>query len=339
MGRKPLIILVAAAVILLVLYVALREREVPRQAGPQTVPLLDAVLSADSVASVRIHARGTEALLVREDSGWRLKNLANAPVFEEWVNQIVRSLLEARGEVRGRSADLFDDFRIGDDEGVHLEMAGWDGTQVLHLIVGKPTSDWRGSFVRKEGEETVYLVRANLRSILRLRGSVEEPEVEPSAWADMEMVPFQSNELGLVEVEGPDGGFTLVYEEPLGIEGESPPAPRWVLRSPEGAPFDEEKLRRLANGAASLRAQKVADLQDAAAAGLEAAERRIRAEAKTGESVTVLVGGEVEGDEGARYGRVAANETIYVLPRYALESLFQTVDELAPDPEEEPEEG
>jgi hypothetical protein len=289
--------------------------------------------------------------LERRDGTWTVASLQDAPAAQRGVEDLLRALAALRGEVRGRSGESFGEFLIDDERGIHVEISGRDGAAIQRLVVGKTTSDWSGSFVRRAGDDRVFLTRENLRTLLRLRGTREEPKVEAAAWPELSFVRFPLEELRRVEVELPGSRLVAVREEPpppaAGAAGEeaapegeteaaatppeAPPAePRWVLAEPAGAPHDGDKVEALARSLAGLRAQKVAELAEGTDTGLASPERRVTATSAAGQTVTILVGAEVPDGNGARYARIEGIGAVYVLPGYGIENVWKKPADLAP---------
>jgi hypothetical protein len=340
MSRRTAVLLAVAIVVLLLVYVALREREVPVSEGPLAEPVLEAEILPELVGTVRVRGpQGGEAILERAEDGWRVANLASARAEGERVEELLKSLQGLSGEVRAETREVFDDFSISDEQGVHLELIAESGDFLCRLVVGEPSPDWRGGFLRREGDQTVYFVRKNLRGLMRIRGSQEEPKVEPDAWADLRLLQIEPADIVSLRLESPAGAFTVARvelpEAPPEAGAEAPDT-RWVLLEPSDVDADPEELGRVVRSFARMRAQRVARPDETLRAGLDAPERRAEAAQASGEAVSVLVGDEAPGENGARYVRVSGLEVDYVLAAWVANDLFKSLEK-APEEEAEPE--
>jgi hypothetical protein len=291
--------------------------------------------------------------LTKRDDRWWVEEAgsatAPAPADPNWVNQLLESLekLDEGGEVRADSAEVHQDFQLAEG-GVHLVLLGHDGQVRHHLVVGKQSQDWSGTFLRRDDSDVVVLVRAPLRQHLRLRGSGEVPELEASAWWMLKLFDVVASEVASMEVEGGEAGRLVVErDEPVPADADAAAAAA-AAGGPPGMPAMPELKWRIAEGPelddaanfvrsfANARALKIApaDAETGLGEGLEPY-AVVRTATTMGGSLVLEIGGEAPDSEGARYVRRAGEEIVYILPSYTVKGLLEPK---VKEPEEEQEE-
>lgn len=322
MKKIHLLILIAAAALLLAIYLALRSGEGPSTTLPPTTDVLGGTMDTAAVRAIRLStgdAAGETVTLRKAGDDWVVETEdATAPADPNWIDQLLESLgeLDQGGEVRGTTEAVHDDLGVDEESGVHLVLMG-EGGDVLHdLVIGRPNRDWTGTFVRRADQTETVLVATTLRQKLRLRGSTEEPTVEPEAWWKLRLHDADPADITRLEIEGPEAeDRVLVREEPETEEAE----PTWSVAEGESLENPEQLVRSFA----TARATRVAPSSAPTGLGEDAEPAAvIRAETDGGETLVLELGAEVADMEGARYVRRAGEEVAYVLPAYAVNNLL-----------------
>jgi len=344
MRRSHLIALAAAAVVLLGLFLVLQARRGAGGALPPAHDLFQRPFQLSEVAAMRfrVGAEGEDAqqlTLTKRDDRWWVEEAGPeavpAPADPNWVNQVLESLekLDEGGEVRANSADVHPDFQLTGDGGVHLMLLGRDGEVLHHLIVGKQSPDWSGTFLRRADSDVVVLIRTPLRQRLRLRGD-DDVKLEASAWWMLKLFDVVASEVASLEVEGGETGRLVVERDepgPREVEeaaaaGGGPPGPmpmpplKWNVA--EGPELEDAAyfVRSFANARAIKLAPPGADT------GLGEGEEPtalVRALTTEGGSLVLEIGANAPDSEGARYVRRAGEEVVYVLPAYTVKSFLE----------------
>lgn len=341
MKKHYLIGLTLGLLSLLLLFLVLKDRRAPSAELPARTDFLQQAIVPSEIATVRLWVEAQEGgnlSLVQEGEIWSVEaGGAKAPADPSWLDQLFESLegLDAGGDIRGNSAAVHHTFIVGDDEGIHLELEDASGEVSHHLIVGKSNQDWSGTFLRRADEDTVYLVRSDLRQKLRTSGTQESAQIDPTSWWNLRLFPIDANDLIQLRVEGKIAVVrTIALQAPEEPEVKSPSSdtpqtesvqePKWIVTS--GAALGEPK--QMARSFAVARATKAVPQNDATGLGASIEPQAIlRAETNEGEHLVLEFGNESPDAEGSRFVRRAGETSIYVLPAYAVKNLLRAGEE------------
>jgi hypothetical protein len=192
--KSKQILILAAVFVVLVVAVA-----ISKWAGSETKTKIDIDTLVKEFETAQAgyiefyHGRepGRKVILERKDKNWTVPSSHGAPADVKRIDSLLGDLRGLKGEVRVSSPSLFSEFKITEEEAVHLIVKDTQGTELTHLLLGKAGPDWRSSFVRKAGDNNVLIVNVSLLSRL----GVSRPEKGPLAgfeedrWLDLTILP------------------------------------------------------------------------------------------------------------------------------------------------------
>jgi len=136
----------------------------------------------------------------QEDSYWIEVQEDNstflAPCQKGRVRRLLESLRGLRGEERAKGKAHFKTFSIGDSTSLNIVLKKGDSI-LSHILVGERGPSWDTSFVRKEGDDRVFLVEKNLLSLFDIWNETAKANPSPGSWIDLGVVKD-----GYQDVEG-----------------------------------------------------------------------------------------------------------------------------------------
>jgi hypothetical protein len=296
MRAKTLIVLAAAAILAggAALYVNAGRDAAPvdRFAGELVFPQLAA--RAATIASVRVERDGAAFALKREGDSWVMPERDGYPVEADQARRFLLELgalrvLESRTANPALHADLDLDGAAKDQKAVHVTLLDAQGTAIADLLVGRSRFGRQGTagdgtFVRRAGENQVFLARGRLA-----------PERDAAKWLERRVANIERERLAKIELVAIDGERLSAGKAGPGdsdVELARVPADQKIKSS-----FDVNLLASALEGL---------DLDDARKAeGLDFDAARERAEYRTFDGLVVRV--DFVQDRDLRWARVTAS--------------------------------
>ena len=336
MSGKRLLPLAAVLVVLVAVALMVKRQPAPTRLLDQVgwERLVPDTLNAESITGVDMYqGRLPDQVLSlrRQGDGWQVATYFNAPVRPSRIESLLEQVGTLEGELRADRDDLVREFDLEEEQALHLRVYTDDTEEpALHLLAGR--GGRRSGFVRLVGDSRVYNVDLNLHSMAGLWGENLGNPPAAETWLQLRLNEIRSENVAAVELESPRGHFRfgrVPPEEPAGAEGPVQVKGGWRSEVPDvDYEVNQQLLDRLAVALGNLRADDVADGGNAGAYGLGDSVYRAVLTVRTGGEATRQVrmqfGHEVPGAEmdGARYGVVEGDETVYVIPGWSFRQLF-----------------
>lgn len=317
------------------------QAPIATQIGLET--LVPEGLQKDSIKRLEMYAGEKpeeKVVLERDGETWRIASLYNAPGSVETIDKFVESLLGLKGEPRatGDTDEKLAGFALTDKEAFHIQAFKADEkTPVVDVLFGK-SADFRTVFLRKAGDNRVFVEAANLRRDAGVSDSGEEGAVpKQEKWLQTKLLELEDKAITKLALNYPDKHLVLTREEvpvepaPQEGEGEGEAAPlpkpeptyKWVLS--EGGfsnEINEQEVKTLLTRFASLTVTNVADPARKAELGFEQPLFSLTISREEGDDV-VLLGGQDKPGGDTYIQRVGAEpELIYQISKYTFEQIF-----------------
>lgn len=242
--RKPYLYLAGAiALALLVWWV---ERPEKPKRGDVATGYLFPDFKVDGTYRLEVEHLSDGVRLVKEGTSWKVANLKGGTQGEEWFeadSARVKVALDAMAALElaslvGSNPEKHVKFEV-DNIAVQVRAMNENGEKLVHLYVGKSGPDFMSTYVRKEGDDNVYLTNRYLR------GSFN---TEVENWREKTIWEIPQGEIQSIQVKG--------RESYLLGRGEDK---KWKLKEPKGqGPTEEEldfaKVNNFLNQVATLEA-------------------------------------------------------------------------------------
>ncbi len=209
--------LIPFAVILAVLVIAIvilkgNGPEMKMSEEAQMRVIIPQTVRPATVRKIEIERQADEKIILLNKKGqWQVASLYDVPVDLPKLERVIGQLSGIMGEERSSRAELLADYELNDNQALKLRIFVNDTEKPeISLLIGK-NLDYRNSFVRKDRENTVYLVNANLRQLL---GVSDEKDFSKNqnGWADKQAIKAQRDLVAKVVVKSPGVKWTLVKE-------------------------------------------------------------------------------------------------------------------------------
>lgn len=309
---------------LLVLWVVLRNIDSPTST-PRSLGALDIEFDAGKAARVDIYKRDypdSGLHFARIDTDWVVTNAYNAPAKKTDIDKLFEDLNAVSGQIRGESAELYEDFDITDERALQIEIFDEEGSKLFHAYIGKGGSG-RECFMRLAGSPTVYLADENFISRFAAWNAPPEKKLPPDRWVELGLVDFPRDQIKSFKIKRGKTEFEFALMQEPSDDTLAPPEEVWTQISPEkGLTLEESKIKRLHSTIASARASGVVDPGNKDKFGLEKPDYTVRVADNEGKSSYIKFSKPVD-DEDQRYVIVDGRNAVYVIPKNTFERIFE----------------
>src|SRR5262249_5842681 len=332
MSPKRLLPLVVILIVLGVLAVMLKRAPVPTQLAEEVglERLMPQTLGGDSLSGFDLYhgAHPQDIVRVRKrDGAWIVPSRFEAPGNSTKIQQFLTQLSTLQGELRADSTALLGDFRLTDEQALHLKgYTDAPDKPAFYLLVGKGSGS--NSFVRRAGEGRVYSVNLNLYSTVGLSTGTTDQVPTAKPWLDLHLQDVPKDQVTAVELHAPTRELRFITQ-PTAASGSGEasqtsstlPAPAWQLVSPALTfSVKQDAVEGLVTTLRTLQGDDVADPAKIAEYGLDTPPYRailtLQASGQEARQVAVLIGNEVPEKNGSRYTRLDDTGPVYIMPEW-----------------------
>lgn len=305
MRRRHLYVLLGIHVFLLLVYFGQRL-----VAGPERRAAEAGVLGLDGFAfervdSVVIARTGDTLRLVRSQDGWRV---GRWPADSARVEELWRSAREAAAtELVARSPTNHPRLGVTDEAAIRLVL--WAGAErEAELLVGESGPTWPSAYVRRAGDDDVYLLRGELANVVR-RG--------PDEWRSRQVARFDPLRADRVILRTGRYSVTLERADTLWTVAEGRAVP---------VPADTAVVRRAVETLSRLSSAGFAPDSVADALSFDRPAARVTVLDDAGATLADLL--LLEGEAGSYYVRRADGPDIWDLSRFTVGDFLRKAEEL-----------
>jgi len=113
----------------------------------------------------------------KQEDQWYLTTKFNCKAQESAINRLLDTVLEMTGKVRSTDPKHLEQYKITDEQGIHLILKDEAEKTLVNLIIGKKSEDYNTGFVRFAGKDKVYFVDKNVLSNLSISGDIDTVSV------------------------------------------------------------------------------------------------------------------------------------------------------------------
>ncbi len=299
--------------------------------------LVDGELTAGSIAKVELYAAAKpeeKVVLEKDGENWLVRSHFDAPAKKETIDTYLDKIAGIKGEFRAKAEgdEQLATYSLKADEAFHvLAYKAGSAEPAAKLLFGKAPSQ-STVFVRKDGDNTVYVESANLRRDAGLFAEDLAEAPKADTWLDKDALKLDKETITKVAINTPDKSLVFEKQEieipaPAPAEGETPPAPtketKWVLNAGGvEKTFKDSALQNSLNKLALITANTVVDPAKKGEWGLETPAFKTTISRKEGEDV-IIEGGRPD-LAGNGYIRIASNakEVIYEISSFNYDQIF-----------------
>lgn len=351
MKQKTLYYLAATFFVLLILYFVTK----PDLTTTNIDDIIQSIIigvSQDDVSNIEIYKESSdkkiEMKFSRAEDTWRIPTHFAAKAKKTDVERIIKDVLEMQGKVRATGENFFDQFKIRDEQGLHILLKDDTEKVLANIIVGKKGEDYGTCFVRFAGKEKIFSGDKNLLSSIKVYGDADTLSVfKQSSFVDLTAVDYQADELETIAVL--KGNQELVVKKiEKEVEEEKSDADsaatepvmkkvnEWVIeKGSTQIEIDQKEAEKFVNEVRKITASKVVDrvgqtlgdLNKSAKYGFNKSRDGIIYLKNGNNRVQCVFGNEYEKDKG-RYFQNGEDGLVYEVTQANIDKYFKWIEEL-----------
>ncbi|MFO7768352.1 MAG: DUF4340 domain-containing protein [bacterium] len=277
-----------------------------------------AEVDTSEVTRIELRGRGNDVTLVRRGGRWMLAEPASYPANEASVEDLLERAADLQVvNLVSSNPENHDLYEVGPDTGSLVRLLGGEegDERLLAFYVGKLTSDFSHTYVRRFGSDDVYTAGG------LLQGTFDKTA---SAWRDKTIFSAEPASVQRVELTSPGLSWTLLRQDvPGALESAA-----WTLRMDgEAVAADSTRAASLVRSLATLKAADFAGEGERTSGSWEAPD--IRMSFTTSDGITRAFRGILPDEEASRYRvRKDGQETVFLVYKSTIDSLKRDRDAL-----------
>ncbi|MFC1559188.1 DUF4340 domain-containing protein [Gemmatimonadota bacterium] len=275
-------------------------------------------VAIEEVTRIAISGKGNDVTLEQRGGVWLITSPIEYPANQTLVEDLLGKVDElATVNVVSSNPVNHDLFEVGAETGVLVQLyGGREGNRrMMSMFVGKMTSDFNHTFIRRFSEDDVHTASGLLNGYFNKT---------VSAWQDRTIFALPAESITQLNVIGEEVDYTLAIR---GIMSESPDVP-WVIQSEEGlAEADSSKAMAIVRRVAGLSASGFPEPGDLVDADWENPVIRIDGRLVDGSAIELRVC-EIPGDSSRYYVRKSGDETVFLIYRSNLDPVLKQREDL-----------
>ncbi|MCI0513359.1 DUF4340 domain-containing protein [candidate division KSB1 bacterium] len=351
MKQKNLYYLAGTVFVLLIIYFITK----PRFTSTNIDEIIQSIVigvSEQDVGIVEVYKEAgdkkVELKFTKTGDDWRMPGYMGAKARKSDVERLIKDILEMQGKVRATGENYFDQFKIQDQQGVHLLLKDEADKPLVNLILGKKGDDYGTGFIRFMDKNKIFFADKNILNSLKIYTDADTlTTFKPSSFVELTAFEYNKDELETIALI--KGNQELVVRK---IEKEvtpqkaaddtstAVPVPQkvstWVIeKAGQQIEIDPTEADKFVNEVRKLTTQKLVDrmgqtlndMNKPAKYGLNRPTGGVVFIKKENQRVQSLFGREYEKDKGY-YFQCGDDGLIYEVTKTTFDNLFKWIEEL-----------
>ncbi len=200
--KSKQIIILGIIFVILILGVCVKELHKPTELSKEEYTSLQFSFDPPSVEKILI-AKGPEKSveLMKENGQWKIPGLWNARADEQQIENFLKDIWQAKGEIRANDLALLGDFGLGNDQAFSVSLFEGGEELTARFLIGSQRADAGFVFLRFENSNTVYLAQADLLTPMKLYGELDQQKPSQDAWVDLKPFHFDPSKVTKLEAK------------------------------------------------------------------------------------------------------------------------------------------
>jgi hypothetical protein len=281
--------------------------------------LLFETFKTQDAARIEIASGDKKVTLEKAGDLWLIKGTEGHKADPKAVDGILQTIGKLnRKNLVSKNPEKQDVFQVNEKAGAEVKFYDTGGKTLADLFLGKTGSHFFSTYVRRAGEDMVYLADGYLRGAF---------VKTPKDWRDKTIFDFEPEYISTLTLDR--GGKKLVVRREDSGE--------WKLIDPEEKKADKSKLSNMAHTLAKLRASGFAKAGEPKDYDWGNPRIRLVALLKDGAGKTLLIGPEDKNKKDDVYVKKEGDETVFIVPKYVGEKFNKEAADLEAKAEEKTE--
>lgn len=327
MKNKNFLILIAVLAVLVIIYVV-QQFATGKKSLSETEQIIYPGLDSTAVKYVKVFKRDypdSGAVFARQDTGWIVTSHFNAPAKSADIWKLISDIKALTGEVRSSSSELLSEFDLTDSLALNIILLDESSSVIAHMLVGKGLAgSGRSSFIRKNGDNTVYKANENFLSRFSLWDAKPYTRIPISRIVDLKMASIAVDSMRSLQLM--TKGKAYLFERQQQSDGDSttPPQYSWVQIEPtKGKVLEDRDISGIANRLCSMSGTDLFGSDNPAAFGLGKPQYQANVMFKGGGKISFIFGAIADTVSKTHYAVVDTKPFIYKVSDPVVQGLFE----------------
>ncbi|MBD3170190.1 MAG: DUF4340 domain-containing protein [candidate division Zixibacteria bacterium] len=292
-------------------------------------------LEEDNIGEILVYRPGEEdngVHLVHEGKDWTVASNYGALAKERNITEFMEKLTALSGELRGTSEEIAAEFGLTDTSMAKMVIKDKSGNVIRSFELGKDSPDYRGSYVRVEGDPKIYRTMDGINRYFGLFNADSDPDSD--RWSDKKIIHFTKDELQKIKVISGNKYYELVKETtaPQVVPSDTskpapPPQEKWVVgKTSRGADIDEKQITSMLSRITNLQATDLVDPDSAEFYGFNRSKYKVELYDEVGDKYIFELGNKITDDTNRDkyYARLKSSKLVYLVAESGYNNIFVT---------------
>ncbi|MSR78061.1 MAG: DUF4340 domain-containing protein [Candidatus Omnitrophica bacterium] len=305
--------------------VVVKQMQKPKELATQEYTSLDLAFDDAKIAGVSIiKPQGKDeqyADVVKIGEAWKVKSILNARADKSKIEEFLKELKAAKGELRAKDKTLLKDFGIADDQAYQVTLKGADQKILLDLRIATKKAG-RSIFIRRTGSDAIFMTPADVFGKMGVYGDPATEQINNSFWADTSLVDVSPDKVEGIEITHYQKNKAMLHGGVIRqLSPKDASKKEWhFLR--EGIPFlpDAVKIKSFLDSFKSWRASAVLEPDKNKDYGFGKQEWTMTLRLE-GDQIITINAGTTEQEKHLTYMRVSSEPVVFQMASYFYENL------------------
>lgn len=166
MGNLKWIAIVLAVLVALYLFTQMQQSGLKTQS--------DAVFPENQgdIQTIELWTKDDTLKIERDGEKWTIVGHDTLAMRPNRMDTFLDQALKVKKETLvSKNPEKWATYSVDDSSGTHVKLLNASGSEMIHAVFGRSTSDWSHNYVRVEGEELVYLTDSSVMHMMYPRAT------------------------------------------------------------------------------------------------------------------------------------------------------------------------
>ena len=258
----------------------------------------------ETVAKIEITADSATTILAKSSGQWLVESMDNYPADQQGIEEILKQVKEFKMlDLISKNPEKQAKFEV-DSSGVEAKFLNSGSTILAHVFIGKTTSSFLDSYIRKDGSDEVYKAKGYLKSTFD-KGS--------RTWKNRKIFAFNKGDVTTLSMK------SEVEEIELQLDSEG----KWQMFKPIVSLAKQSEIDQILNTLSSLETDDFIDSESFESTST------ITATLNDGSQRILMTADE---DGGKHPAKRDGEKQIFALYKYNRDKLFKSSEDLKEEP-------
>jgi|GEM_PF-1558182 hypothetical protein len=327
MKNKNFIILIAVLIALILIYV-IQQFATGKKSLSESEQVMFPGLDSTAVKIIKVYKRDypdSGVVFARQDTGWIVTSHFDAPAKNADVWKLISDIKALTGEIRSTNPELLTDFDLTDSLALNIVLLDGNSSPLVHMLVGKGVAGaGRSSFIRKNGENTVYKASENFLSRFSLWDAKPYTRIPINRVVDLKIATIAVDSMQSLQIITKGKTYLFERQQQSSDDSASPAHYVWVQTEPaKGKSLEDRDISGIASRLCSMSGTDLLRSDNLAAFGLDKPQYQANVAFNGGTKLSFSFGAMADTVAKTHYTMVNVKPFIYKVTDPVFQGLFE----------------